>query len=1290
MSYTCNMKIKKSNIFILIFILISFALPLISFAQNYNQIQTYEILLAQQTQPSKGGLWDMPPPTGVQTGTADISSAPDNDIRIILSDIASKTKKMADMAVDKADDKLTPIKPVGEVASHGGGGEALNQWATYWANLSKGLDMSGKPIPRGQWRSMFEGADKLKQWQQYREWFASQADKLQRLGTAISIVDSGSKVAGALWEGEGKLAVITLADEVCKVGTITFGTLFGAPWGPGGAIAGAFTAEELWRKFGSPKFEQRAQFVKNMEIWNKSAGDIVRKKIGSLPEFESYMEGKISEAEFRVKIREYAEKYKKENESKKKQHERELQLLRKQAQTEPGLKELIDAWQSGKLPKAQKPLLVEALRRAIRAEKGASAKAGDEFECKIDDPPISSQTQSSQKTIDEKTKGELYGCICWCTINPTVGVGASYNPKPIYGVLSSPSCEDPRYGPCVGAGLGCWRQHMNASGECFDRCVKNIGGDAQKIKSEIDKMKLDAFNDFIKEARGIIEEYISKIVPSVYRKKASSHNGGSYPLFAQNITNNMIDNQPLYAAAASPDAPMTYIEMIKEKNRRGDPDKALSLVNSAVSILPDRKGEVQNVLAEFAIMMSKASLNIVTDLEFDEGLYLLRKAAEFYKVGESLPLGQNIKRLITAFEKWKKDWETLNREIPVCLSLIKDRQVCGCDKLYKDKIYPTASSLTIYEFASSEKWGISTATGSPRPIPQKDKIFEEIKTKLSLAKSQCELNPALSTKEMKDLIDYETRKTLEQSPYINQDDLKKYSAPVICDTRAVKYAEKMLSTTDLCDCQQDKIKNILNIAKKYAEPLQSDFISDVKEITAGQYVRLDFRVKGGKAPFTYEMSGDYPYHDKSDARGFTIQYQPKATGTITYYATVVDSCGDSDSKKLSVNIKPTAVSKAPDTPKHNPPVTTKTPPYSPPVPPPVDKTPPTKAPVYDPTKDISVSSGNKTVDIAQVDKAADDFQKGHIGDKTNTIKDNKGQQTPITQSDTYIGKTQPPPQTTQPPYQEPPTYYPPSDVRSVGKDWTDWSKNKPPVTGGNSNQSGSTWTGGTTGTAPTVPVDTRTVACNTATKSGADAPATITVNVGRAAGTIKFYYEMYSVKDRMIVQYAGYTLYDTGCVSNSKTVSLNLSGASDSVIVMVQPQCEKKDSTQWNFKVECPQPVQGPTTATGGTSSNTVAGQTSSSPAVFAELTNQSKGDVHIFVEGQDNFGPQNKLAPGEGNRKVSVRVPAQGGRIKFIAGRNGQKLAECLWDYTPDSTSRVPVVTFYEPNRLSCVTGLR
>jgi hypothetical protein len=99
--------------------------------------------------------------------------------------------------------------------------------------------------------------------------------------------------------------------------------------------------------------------------------------------------------------------------------------------------------------------------------------------------------------------------------------------------------------------------------------------------------------------------------------------------------------------------------------------------------------------------------------------------------------------------------------------------------------------------------------------------------------------------------------------------------------------------------------------------------------------------------------------------------------------------------------------------------------------------------------------------------------------------------------------------------------------------------------------------------------DVRQVKCSTVTKSGADAPATIHVWVGKRRGRSKFSYELYEVKDRMIVYYAGRVLHDTGCTNGSRTIMLNLSGWSDYVTVKVLPACEKK-GTKWNFKVECP------------------------------------------------------------------------------------------------------------------------
>ncbi len=97
-----------------------------------------------------------------------------------------------------------------------------------------------------------------------------------------------------------------------------------------------------------------------------------------------------------------------------------------------------------------------------------------------------------------------------------------------------------------------------------------------------------------------------------------------------------------------------------------------------------------------------------------------------------------------------------------------------------------------------------------------------------------------------------------------------------------------------------------------------------------------------------------------------------------------------------------------------------------------------------------------------------------------------------------------------------------------------------------------------------------------------------------------------------------------------------------------------------------------------------------STKTIKAEFTNRSHENIHIFVEGQDNFGPHNRITPNE-RKTVNINVPSRVGFIKFVAGRNGQVLASCRWEYDPDTISgRIPVITFSEPNKLSCVTGLR
>ncbi len=369
--------------------------------------------------------WPEPPAIhtqGVQSGTLALPppNLPPADIQAILDELAQKAKKLADLAVDTADDKLGPGRHAGSVASHGGGGQALDEWAKYWKNLSQGLDNRGNTIPRDQWRAMFEGADKKAQWEKYKDWFGEQTGKLEKLGRAISIVDSGSKVAGAFYGGGARVAAVTLADEICKTGAVTFGGLFGAPWGPIGSVAGAAAGEELWGAFGHPEFERKAQFVKNLETWNATAGDRVKRTIGNLREFDGYMQGTVSEAEFRKAVHAYAEKYKQANEKKEKQRQKEVALLRQQAKAEPGLTPLIDIYESPatKLSPEQRVQLKEALQRAIQAKQAAGGKVDDDMRCALPPAPPSSGGRDYTSTpiqappVSDKQTDDYLSCLC--------------------------------------------------------------------------------------------------------------------------------------------------------------------------------------------------------------------------------------------------------------------------------------------------------------------------------------------------------------------------------------------------------------------------------------------------------------------------------------------------------------------------------------------------------------------------------------------------------------------------------------------------------------------------------------------------------------------------------------------------------------------------------------------------------------------------------------------------------------------------------------------------------------
>ncbi len=96
--------------------------------------------------------------------------------------------------------------------------------------------------------------------------------------------------------------------------------------------------------------------------------------------------------------------------------------------------------------------------------------------------------------------------------------------------------------------------------------------------------------------------------------------------------------------------------------------------------------------------------------------------------------------------------------------------------------------------------------------------------------------------------------------------------------------------------------------------------------------------------------------------------------------------------------------------------------------------------------------------------------------------------------------------------------------------------------------------------------------CDEQVVPGGDVPETHRIGLGRFSGRFDFWYNTFSLEDRMIVRYEGSTLFDTGCVGASDTRTLRFSGRSSIVEVEVIPNCAGGFGTAWQFQVSCARP----------------------------------------------------------------------------------------------------------------------
>ena len=94
--------------------------------------------------------------------------------------------------------------------------------------------------------------------------------------------------------------------------------------------------------------------------------------------------------------------------------------------------------------------------------------------------------------------------------------------------------------------------------------------------------------------------------------------------------------------------------------------------------------------------------------------------------------------------------------------------------------------------------------------------------------------------------------------------------------------------------------------------------------------------------------------------------------------------------------------------------------------------------------------------------------------------------------------------------------------------------------------------------------------CNDTQKAGGDAPEVHHIDLGVTSGVFRFDYQTFDVKDQIIISQGGRTIFNTGCVGESRSVQVQFGGYTTMIEVRVNPNCAGSSGTAWNFTVHCP------------------------------------------------------------------------------------------------------------------------
>ncbi len=411
------------------------------------------------------------------------------------------------------------------IASNSGTGKSasiVGEYANKIKNLAEGNAPDGIRLPRAALKQAIKeqgtitGPGQRAQMKEIQKTLGDTAKKckmLERLGTAMSLVDPASKVFGAFYAEDYTGAALHALSGTCKyiatTGAGIIGTTAGGAVGPQGAVVGGIVAAgasgAVYDSYVQPLFDEVNQFntyVNTMEkIVNKFMVEAY--DTSTREALYAYMKGKISHKILRKIIRENKKVIDKQNAIyNRKSNAQRLELvaiLRTVTDRPPEISKLIDLYEKDKLDNVGKTKLLAYLQHKHDAQ-CAQEESADNLISKI----FKLNHVKLLATLQElnMAPSESYlNCLCRSAGYGSPQTRQFYHPGTLGKYDARYSCHHPGE-PCIVAGYGCGRHPLPRDMTIIKNCMQNHLVGMEKDKDGKTLMKKGADGKVLKDKSG--------------------------------------------------------------------------------------------------------------------------------------------------------------------------------------------------------------------------------------------------------------------------------------------------------------------------------------------------------------------------------------------------------------------------------------------------------------------------------------------------------------------------------------------------------------------------------------------------------------------------------------------------------------------------------------------------------------------------------------------------------------------------------------------------------------------